>query len=52
MKGSNALFLFSLLFFLTAGVFFAVGQGWLAALDVALGIGLAAAALLRRRRGR
>lgn len=52
MTATNALFLVSLVFFLSAGVFFAVGEGLLAALDVVLGLFVGGLALWRRRKNR
>lgn len=50
MTVSNAMFLLSLVFFLSAGVFFAAGQGTLAAVDVALGLAVGGFAWWRRRK--
>lgn len=49
MKKNQAIWLMSLVFFLFAGVFFAMGHGWLAAVDVV--IGLLIGGLAWRRRG-
>ena len=48
MKTTTSLFLISLVFFLSAGVFFVIGYGWLAALDAVLGVGVAAFAIRKR----
>lgn len=50
MNVANALFLVSLVFFLSAGVFFALGEGALAALDVVLGLAVGGLAWWRRRK--
>lgn len=52
MKSTTVLFLISLVFFLSAGVFFAAGQGWLAALDAVLGLAVGGYALRRRSKER
>lgn len=52
MKTTTLLFLISLLFFLSAGVFFVIGQGWLAALDAVLGLAVGGYALQRRSKER
>ena len=52
MKSTTSLFLISLVFFLSAGVFFAAGYGWLAVLDVVLGLAVGGFALQRRRKER
>lgn len=52
VKTTTSLFLVSLVFFLSAGVFFVIGYGWLAALDAVLGIAVAGFALQRRSKER
>lgn len=51
MKKNQLLWLMSLIFFLSAGVFFALGQGWLAAVDVAIGLVIGGLAWRRRAGG-
>lgn len=52
VKTTTSLFLISLVFFLSAGVFFVIGYGWLAALDAVLGLAVGGFALQQRSKGR
>lgn len=49
MRASTGYFLFSLLFFISAGVFFVLGEGVLATIDVVIGIVLGVWGIRRRR---
>ena len=50
MRTTTSLFLISLVFFLSAGVFLVIGYGWLAAIDAVLGLAVGGFALQQRRK--